>query len=342
MKPFHARGFTLIEALLALAIFAVIAVLSYRATASMAEGEAHLSAEAQRWRTLESLFTRFEADIRQAVPRSARVGAQREAAWVGATFDGHAAIAFTRAGSEFVLEPGASGQRLGYRLNGSMLELVYWPAIDHEAAAKPTIYPMVNGVTGFDLAYLHARTVARPLALARRGRSSAGGEADAHARRRLAHGPSVSHCDDGATATRRRPHPRDARRGAWQATVAVALAADQQRWLAGRRQPPRPRAGAVARARGRAWARQILADDARAGTVDFLGEPWSYPLPPTPIADGTVEGRIEDAQGRLNLNNAAQEGKAGDAEARAPHATVRGERCRSPHARCARGLDRRR
>jgi general secretion pathway protein J len=154
MKPFHARGFTLIEALLALAIFAVIAVLSYRATASMAEGEAHLSAEAQRWRTLESLFTRFEADIRQAVPRSARVGAQREAAWVGATFDGHAAIAFTRAGSEFVLEPGASGQRLGYRLNGSMLELVYWPAIDHEAAAKPTIYPLVNGVTGFDLAYL--------------------------------------------------------------------------------------------------------------------------------------------------------------------------------------------
>ena len=50
------------------------------------------------------------------------------------------------------------------------------------------------------------------------------------------------------------------------------------------------------------------------GTVDFLGEPWSYPLPPTPIADGSIEGRIEDAQGRLNLNNAAQDGKAGDAE----------------------------
>ena len=98
------------------------------------------------------------------------------------------------------------------------------------------------------------------------------------------------------------------------ATVAVALAAEQQRWLAdvgNRRDQVQAQSLALA---GVQWARQILADDARAGTVDFLGEPWSYPLPPTPIADGSVEGRIEDAQGRLNLNNAAQDGKAGDVE----------------------------
>jgi general secretion pathway protein K len=98
------------------------------------------------------------------------------------------------------------------------------------------------------------------------------------------------------------------------ATVAVALAADQQRWLAdvGNR---RDHVQAQSLAQGGVqWARQILADDARAGTVDFLGEPWSYPLPPTPIAEGSIEGRIEDAQGRLNLNNAVQDGKSGDVE----------------------------
>jgi general secretion pathway protein K len=98
------------------------------------------------------------------------------------------------------------------------------------------------------------------------------------------------------------------------ATVAVALAADQQRWLAdvgNRRDQVQAQSLALA---GVQWARQILADDARASTVDFLGEPWSYPLPPTPIADGSIEGRIEDAQGRLNLNNAAQDGKPGDVE----------------------------
>jgi general secretion pathway protein K len=98
------------------------------------------------------------------------------------------------------------------------------------------------------------------------------------------------------------------------ATVAVALAADQQRWLAdvgNRRDQVQAQSLALA---GVQWARQILADDARAGTVDYLGEPWSYPLPPTPIADGSIEGRIEDAQARLNLNNATQDGKAGEAE----------------------------
>jgi len=148
------RGFTLVEALLALAIFGVIAVLAYRATSSLSDGEARLSAEAQRWRTLETLFMRFEADIRQAVPRSARVGAAREPAWVGTVYEGHSAAVFTRAGSAFAVEPGPGGQRMGYRLNGNTLELAYWPAIDHADAAQPVVYPLVAGVTGFELEYL--------------------------------------------------------------------------------------------------------------------------------------------------------------------------------------------
>lgn len=149
-------GFTLIEALLALAIFGVIAVLSYRATASLSEGEARLAAEAQRWRTLETLFTRVEADFRQAVPRSARVGAAREPAWLGTTFDGQSALVFTRAGSEFALEPGNAGQRVGYRLRDGTLELAYWATLDHAGDAAPVVYPLVAGIAGFELEYLSA------------------------------------------------------------------------------------------------------------------------------------------------------------------------------------------
>ncbi|MCC6195892.1 MAG: type II secretion system minor pseudopilin GspJ [Burkholderiales bacterium] len=148
------EGFTLVEALLALAIFGVIAVLSYRATASLSEGEARLSAEAQRWRALETLFTRIEADFRQAIPRSARVGATREPAWLGTAFDGHSALMFTRAGSEFALEPGPAGQRVAYRLRDGTLELAYWATIDHVDRAQPAVYPLVTGITGFELEYL--------------------------------------------------------------------------------------------------------------------------------------------------------------------------------------------
>jgi general secretion pathway protein J len=148
------RGFTLVEALLALAIFGVIALLAYRATSSMSEGEARLSQEAQRWRALEALFTRFEADIRQATPRSVRVSAAREPAWLGTVYQGQSALVFTRAGSEFVLEPGPAGQRVGYRVSGDTLEIVYWPQLDHADAARPVVYPLVSGVARLELEYL--------------------------------------------------------------------------------------------------------------------------------------------------------------------------------------------
>jgi general secretion pathway protein J len=148
------RGFTLVEALLALAIFSIIAVLSYRATASLSDGEARLSAEAQRWRALETLFTRIEADFRQAIPRTARVGAEREPAWLGTTFDGQSALVFTRAGSEFVLEPVPAGQRIGYRVRDGTLELAYWPTLDQPVGAQPVVYPLVTGIAAFELEYL--------------------------------------------------------------------------------------------------------------------------------------------------------------------------------------------
>ena len=150
----RARGFTLVEALLALAIFGVIAVLAYRATSSLSEGEARLSAEAQRWRSLEALFTRIEADFRQAIPRTARVGAGREPAWLGTVNDGKSAVVFTRAGSEFVVEPGPGGQRIGYRLRDGTLELAYWAALDHSADANPVVFPLVSGLSAFALEYL--------------------------------------------------------------------------------------------------------------------------------------------------------------------------------------------
>jgi general secretion pathway protein J len=150
------KGFTLIEVLLALAIFGIISVLAYRATAALTDGEARLSTEAQRWRNLEALFTRFEADIRQAVPRDSRAGARTEPAWLALQADaaGNAALVFSRAGAEFVDEPGIAGQRIGYRLRGHAVEIAYWPQLDNAADRQPAVYTLVDGVTAFRIAYL--------------------------------------------------------------------------------------------------------------------------------------------------------------------------------------------
>jgi general secretion pathway protein J len=157
LKPSRNTGFTLVEILLALAIFGIIAILAYRATAALADGEAQLSAEAQRWRTLEALFTRFEADIRQAVPRGSRSGTRIEPAWLALPVDGagNAALVFTRAGAEFGDEPGIAGQRIGYRLRGHAVEIAYWPHLDNAANAEPAVYVLAGGVTGFRVTFLN-------------------------------------------------------------------------------------------------------------------------------------------------------------------------------------------
>jgi general secretion pathway protein K len=96
------------------------------------------------------------------------------------------------------------------------------------------------------------------------------------------------------------------------ATVAISLAANQQQWFASVAQRrDQVQAQALAQA-GVQWARQILFEDSRTRPqIDDLGEPWALPLPATPIEDGSIEGRIVDAQGFLNINNLASKDAPG-------------------------------
>ena len=148
-------GFTLLEVLLAVAIVALIAALGYRALASLTDSETKLAAEATRWRTLDLFFARLEADLRQAMPRAARVSDTREPAWRGsADAMGNSALAFSRAGPEFTLEPRSAGQRLAYQLRNGSVEVLYWASYDRPRGVDPTPYALLDGVTRFQLAYL--------------------------------------------------------------------------------------------------------------------------------------------------------------------------------------------
>ena len=87
------------------------------------------------------------------------------------------------------------------------------------------------------------------------------------------------------------------------ATVAMSLAANQQQWFASMmNRRDQVQAQALAQA-GVQWARQILFEDARTTNIDTLAEPWAFRLPTTPLENGSVEGRIIDVQGLLNVNN---------------------------------------
>jgi general secretion pathway protein J len=148
-------GFTLLEILIAIAIVALLALMGYRALSALSESESRLSAEATRWRTLDLFFARLEADLREAVPRPARSGAAREAAWLAAVdAAGNGALAFSRAGPDFAIDPGSVGQRLGYRLRNGSIEVLYWPGYDRPRNGEPAAYALLSGVTQFRLSYL--------------------------------------------------------------------------------------------------------------------------------------------------------------------------------------------
>jgi general secretion pathway protein K len=53
-----------------------------------------------------------------------------------------------------------------------------------------------------------------------------------------------------------------------------------------------------------AWVGDILRQD-QVDSIesDHLGEAWAIELPPLPVDGGAISGRVEDLQGRFNLNN---------------------------------------
>lgn len=64
-----------------------------------------------------------------------------------------------------------------------------------------------------------------------------------------------------------------------------------------------------------AWARVILRRDETQSDHDSLNEDWATALPPIAVEGGQVSGRIEDLQGRFNINNLAmQDGKDSEAD----------------------------
>ncbi len=52
-----------------------------------------------------------------------------------------------------------------------------------------------------------------------------------------------------------------------------------------------------------AWAGDILKTDKQESKTDHNAEIWATPIPPLPIDGGELEGRLEDMQGRFNINS---------------------------------------
>ena len=94
------------------------------------------------------------------------------------------------------------------------------------------------------------------------------------------------------------------------ATIAATLLWQQQRWI-GEHQHRRDQVQAQSLAMaGVQWTRQIVFENAPAGNIVYLAQPWALRLPAMPIENGSISGYIIDAQSRVNINNLSQSATA--------------------------------
>jgi general secretion pathway protein J len=64
------QGFTLLEVLVALTVFAIVTLLAYRGLDSIATTKQRLDQEMRMWRELELVFERINVDVTQIAPRT--------------------------------------------------------------------------------------------------------------------------------------------------------------------------------------------------------------------------------------------------------------------------------
>ena len=152
------RGFTLVEMLVALTIFALMSVLAYRGLNAVLQTREHLTEDNRRWRDIALTLAQLEQDLNQVVNRPVRdSGDLQLPALVGnplALGANEAPLNFSRMGLAWQTGVLADVQRHGYRLNNGTIEQLVWPVLDQAPRSEPAVNRLLERVSRFELRYL--------------------------------------------------------------------------------------------------------------------------------------------------------------------------------------------
>jgi len=155
MKNATLRGFTLLELLVALAVFAIMATAAYSGLRSVLFTRAAVEAENRRLAAIQLAVFRLEQDIAQTLARGVRdeYGEPQPALRGGALLD--EALMLTRAGWDNPpSQPRANLQRIAYRLREGRLWRLHWTVLDRGGAIEPRETLLLDQVQEFRARFL--------------------------------------------------------------------------------------------------------------------------------------------------------------------------------------------
>jgi general secretion pathway protein J len=148
-----AAGFTLLELLVALSIFSLVAVMAYNGLKIVLNQQAATEVQADALAKLQKVYLLLERDIEQVVPRPVRdeFGDEQPA------LAGGDALELTRGGwSNPAGRLRSSLQRVGYAYEDRELVRYSWAVLDRAQDSGPQRQPLIGDIEEMTIRYLGA------------------------------------------------------------------------------------------------------------------------------------------------------------------------------------------
>lgn len=152
------RGFTLIEILVAMAIFSLIGLASTGILTSVIDSDEISQERFQKLQSLQRAMLIIERDVLQAIPRPVRLNGERTDVVMkgGISEDSDAdGIGFVRGGwqNPQLMLPRSTQQFVAYRLNDEKLERVYSNYVDNVIGFEPKVRVLLDNVIDLNIEF---------------------------------------------------------------------------------------------------------------------------------------------------------------------------------------------